>query len=136
MVNDPPPGNRGPVSPAPDPRTVLAAERTLLAWLRSAIALMGFGFVVARFGLFLHDLQAQGSLHMRESPGASIALGLALVSVGILVSLLSVWRHHRLLRALDAGERYEDVHRGRLPVLIGLLLALVGGAIFIYLLRI
>ena len=36
----------------------LAAERTLLAWIRTGLALMGFGFVVARFGLFLQQLQA------------------------------------------------------------------------------
>jgi len=35
----------------------LAAERTLLAWIRTGLALMGFGFVVARFGLFLQQLQ-------------------------------------------------------------------------------
>jgi len=34
----------------------LAAERTLLAWIRTGLALMGFGFVVARFGLFLQQL--------------------------------------------------------------------------------
>jgi len=36
----------------------LAAERTLLAWIRTGLALMGFGFVVARFGLFLQQLRA------------------------------------------------------------------------------
>jgi putative membrane protein len=36
----------------------LAAERTLLAWIRTGLALMGFGFVVARFGLFLQQLEA------------------------------------------------------------------------------
>ena len=41
-----------------DPRVYFAAERTLLAWVRTGLALMGFGFVVARFGLFLRELAA------------------------------------------------------------------------------
>jgi putative membrane protein len=40
-----------------DLRDYLAAERTLLPWIRTGLALMGFGFVVARFGLFLQELQ-------------------------------------------------------------------------------
>jgi len=41
-----------------DPRVYFAAERTLLAWIRTGLAMMGFGFVVARFGLFLREFQA------------------------------------------------------------------------------
>jgi uncharacterized membrane protein YidH (DUF202 family) len=41
---------------AEDPRVRFAAERTLLAWIRTGLALMGFGFVVARFGLFLREI--------------------------------------------------------------------------------
>jgi putative membrane protein len=41
---------------SPDPRIYMAAERTFLAWIRTGIAFMGFGFVVARFGLFLPRL--------------------------------------------------------------------------------
>ena len=50
-----------------DPRVYFAAERTLLAWVRTGLALMGFGFVVARFGLFLRELAAvrDGSPHAR-----------------------------------------------------------------------
>ena len=45
----------------------LAAERTLLAWIRTGLALMGFGFVVARFGLFLQELQAASENHLDPS---------------------------------------------------------------------
>ena len=41
-----------------DPRVRFAIERTLLAWVRTGLALMGFGFVVARFGLFLREIEA------------------------------------------------------------------------------
>ncbi|HET6326866.1 MAG TPA: DUF202 domain-containing protein [Planctomycetaceae bacterium] len=42
-----------------DPRVYFAAERTLLAWVRTGLAMMGFGFVVARFGLFLRELASE-----------------------------------------------------------------------------
>ncbi|MBX9623444.1 MAG: DUF202 domain-containing protein, partial [Gemmataceae bacterium] len=43
-----------------DPRVFFAAERTLLAWVRTAIGLVGLGFVVARFGLFLRLARPDG----------------------------------------------------------------------------
>lgn len=45
---------------AEDPRVRLAGERTLLAWIRTGLAMMGFGFVIARFGLFLRETAAAG----------------------------------------------------------------------------
>ena len=47
----------------------LAAERTLLAWIRTGLALMGFGFVVARFGLFLQQLQVIQHARSAQSKG-------------------------------------------------------------------
>ena len=55
--------------PALDPRIYFAAERTLLAWVRTGLALMGFGFVVARFGLFLRELFAIRAVTPPQRPG-------------------------------------------------------------------
>ena len=57
-----------------DPRVRYAIERTLLAWVRTGLALMGFGFVVARFGLFLHEIEA---VRQNAMPKASTGLSLS-----------------------------------------------------------
>jgi putative membrane protein len=53
----------------------LAAERTLLAWIRTGLALMGFGFVVARFGLFLQQLQIAQQASSMQPYGLSLWFG-------------------------------------------------------------
>ena len=110
----------------------LAAERTLLAWIRTGLALMGFGFVVARFGLFLQELQiAQHTLPAR-SYGLSLWFGTALIAVGVIVNILAGWHHARLVRELDRGETAHS-RLSTQAVAIAFFLALVGLAMAIYL---
>ncbi len=119
--------------PEKDPRVYFAAERTFLAWIRTGLALMGFGFVVARFGLFLREIRfASGAVAASSSGGFSFWAGTALVFTGVIVTVLSTARHIRLTRDLKSG---RDV-TGRLSALalaVATVLILVGTAVGIYL---
>jgi putative membrane protein len=118
--------------PAMDPRVGLAAERTLLAWVRTGLALMGFGFVVARFGLFLHEIAANRHASPAPSSGLSLWIGGGLVVLGVVVNVAAAVQHVRLLRRLERGEPYRAT-AWSLGVAVTLLLACVGVLMTAYL---
>ena len=116
-------------------RDYLAAERTLLAWIRTGLALMGFGFVVARFGLFLQQLQIAQHAPSVQPYGLSLWFGTALIGAGVAVNLFSGWHHLRLIRIMDLGHATRP-HTTTLAVATSLFLALVGLGMAIYLISV
>jgi len=113
----------------------LAAERTVLAWIRTGLALMGFGFVVARFGLFLQQLQAVQNAPSAQAYGLSLWFGTALIAVGVFVNLFAGWQHARLVQLLDRGDPVRSRPAGA-AVTIAVFLAAVGLAMTVYLISV
>jgi putative membrane protein len=109
----------------------LCAERTLLTWIRKGLALMGFGFVVARFGLFPQQLQIAPSV---QPFGLSLRFGTALIGPGVAAHLFSGWHHHRLTRLMDPGQATRP--HTTLAIATPMFFALVGLGMAIYLLSV
>jgi putative membrane protein len=124
-----------PANRPPDPDLYFAAERTYLSWIRTGVALMGFGFVLARFALLAHQLRAMGSNPLPDQTSdLSRYFGVALVMVGVLTLAAATIGHVRTVRQLKTGEPFV----GRptwVGILVALLLAAVGTLMSVYLLR-
>ncbi len=113
-----------------------ANERTFLAWVRTAIAVMAFGFLIERFDLFLRYAAptiAQQQVVLRGQSFANAA-GLVFIVIGVGMIVLSGIRFVRTRHAIDSdaevpspGERYD--------IALAVLLALLGAALFLYLSR-
>ena len=84
-----------------DPRVFFAAERTLMAWNRTGLTLMAFGFVLERFGLFLHMLRQTPSQTGRDF---SFWIGVAFITLALMVIGFSIVQFRRVLATLKAIE--------------------------------
>lgn len=87
-----------------DSRIYWAKERTFLAWIRTGLALMGFGFVVARFNLFLRMIQARADAPVPPHSGWSMWFGTLLVLLGVLVQWVAVFDYTLFASMLKRGE--------------------------------
>ncbi len=115
-----------------DPRVYFAAERTFLAWIRTGLGLMGVGFAVSRFGLFLRELSASASHLPARTTGLSLWSGVMLVTMGVVVTLAAVFRHFQLVRELRSGT-WQPGRVSTDAVILGVVLASLGIAMALYL---
>lgn len=119
--------------PARDARYDWAAERTLLAWIRTGLAMMGFGFVVARFGAFLRALgiSAPGAVPETGHASASTLAGILMVVFGVAANVVAVRRFLRNHRALNLGEPVDPSPAG--PAALAVFAALLGAVLVLLL---
>ena len=106
-----------------DARFFFAAERTLLAWIRSGLTVMALGFVVARFGLFLALVSGQAVSSPRHSHWLSNLVGIGLLVLGAGVILGALKNHRLFVRSLPP----QDVPELALPWLTSFLAVSVAG---------
>lgn len=82
----------------------LANERTYLAWIRTGIGIMAFGFVVVKFSLFVKQIGlALGTKVNASSHGYSAIIGIVLVVLGVLAILFSFWQYRKTDQQLRSG---------------------------------
>lgn len=117
--------------PDNDPRIFFAAERTLLAWLRTGLAVIGVGFLVARFGLFL-AIAAQQT-HQPHPRWFSTVLGICFVLVGSTMIACAAWQQVRFCRELPVDQRPNNYWM-TFSVWMSGLMAVLGTALAVYLL--
>jgi putative membrane protein len=111
-----------------------ANERTMLAWIRTGIALMAFGFAIARFGVFLRQVASVGSVPIHVQRGVGSAwVGAALVALGMIANLLATIRYGRIREAIVRGE--VGAPKAGMVYLFGATATLVGLVMTVLLLR-
>ncbi len=115
-----------------DPRVYLAAERTFLAWIRTSLALMAFGFVIARFGLFLREIEATHAGSAAVPSALSLPIGIAFVLIGALLNILASVHHLRYISQLNSGKPMVG-RPSRLAITLALVLSAAGVGMAIYL---
>jgi putative membrane protein len=127
--------SRAAPAPIDDPRVYLAAERTFLAWVRTSVALMGFGFLIARFAFWLREYAELPGIEPKPQHQQTISpwLGFGMVVVGVVVCVMAAGRHRNYIRDLQAGVANPPLHVGASLGVAGIL-ALVGLAMAVQIL--
>jgi putative membrane protein len=86
-------------------RTRLSLERTMMSWVRTSVALIGFGFTIVQFFVRLQSMNEAVPVNRPEAPRY---LGLALIATGVLVLLVSILQYRKVVRYLLSKE-YEPI---------------------------
>jgi putative membrane protein len=107
----------------------LANERTFLAWIRTSVAVVSLGFVLAKFNVWLRELSVHRAPQIQtHRTGISLPIGVAMMILGGLLAVLAAWRYHVVNRDIERGKVSAD--RG-LVILVTAMVALLSGAMIV-----
>lgn len=116
-----------------NPTDHLANERTFLAWVRTSIGIMAFGFVVVKFSLFVKQISMiLGTENVVQNRGYSAIVGIILVAVGTVTSILSYLRYRQTARQLKEG---YYAHSSLLITILTAFIFLVSALLIAYLIE-
>lgn len=111
-----------------DPRVLFAAERTLLAWNRTSLGLIAFGFVLERTGLLLKAIEHTSTRDSLLSP--TFLLGLAFIALGAVCALVSSYQYATVLKTLTPAE-FPKGYSPRWGLVVNIVVALLGLALVV-----
>lgn len=106
-----------------DPRVLFAAERTLLAWNRTSIALIAFGFVIERSGMLIRLLSSEPT--EKSAHLVTVIVGLMFILIGAGVAVFSSRQYARLLASLKPSD-FPDGYAARWGIAVNLGVAVLG----------
>jgi len=107
----------------------LANERTFLAWIRTSLTILSFGFVVAKFAVWIRQLVSPRSTETHYHGGSGLWIGLALIVLGSILSVMAAWRYHVVNSNIERGEIKPE---RALIVLVTVLVVLVACAMVLF----
>ena len=105
-------------------RTVIAEERTLMAWMRTSVSLIGFGFTIFKFFQYL---QATENVKIGR-PYTARNLGLSLIALGTLALAGAAWQHRNVLKRLGIE---QAKHMWSMTFIVAILVILIGVLAFV-----
>jgi uncharacterized membrane protein YidH (DUF202 family) len=102
-------------------RTKMAADRSLLAWIRTALSMIGFGFTIYKFFQYMPEELATGNVRRPQAPRN---LGLTLIALGTLALAAAAWQHWNVLKKTIRTRQAQPVWT--FPFVVAILVIVIG----------